>query len=183
MYAQPTLETPRLRLRPFVPDDAPAVQRLAGAREIADATLTIPHPYPDGAAALWIARLAPAWAVGAEATFAVTAAADGLLLGAAGVVVAPEHQAGELGYWVGVPYWGCGYATEAARALCGYAFTALAVHRIQARHLTRNPASGRVMQKLGMRREGVLRDAIRKWGRFEDVAVCSLLAPEWAPPR
>ena len=86
-----------------------------------------------------------------------------------------------------MPAWGRGYATEAAAALCDYAFGALEVHRIAAQHLLRNPASGRVMQKLGMRREGVLRGAVRKWGRFEDIALYAALAPEWetvrpAPP-
>lgn len=184
---QPTLETPRLRLRPFALADAPAVERLAGAREVADTTLNIPHPYPDGAAAMWIATHAPAWAAGEGVTYAITAAGGppdgapdaGGLLGAVSLVLAPAHSAAELGYWVAAPAWGRGYATEAAAALCAYAFAALGVHRIEARHLLRNPASGRVMQKLGMRREGVLRDAVRKWDRFEDLALYAVLAPEW----
>jgi len=61
-----------------------------------------------------------------------------------------------------------------------FAVGPLRLHRIQARHLTRNPASGRVMQKLGMRMEGVARDAVRKWGRFEDRAVYAILASDSA---
>ena len=176
---QPELETARLRLRAFVATDAPAVQRLAGDRRVADTTLTIPHPYPDGAAEAWIATHAPAWAAGTQLTYAVTARADGALLGAVGLALEPEHASAELGYWIAVPEWGKGYATEAAAALCGHAFTTLGIHRIQARHLLRNPASGRVMQKLGMRPEGVMRGALRKWDRFEDVALYAVLAPEW----
>jgi RimJ/RimL family protein N-acetyltransferase len=55
------------------------------------------------------------------------------------------------------------------------------LHRIDARHLTRNPLSGRVMQKSGMRYEGVQRGAIRKWDRFEDVALYGLLASDSRP--
>jgi len=182
LHPQPTLETPRLRLRPFTPADAPAVQALAGAREVADTTLTVPHPYPDGAAEAWVATHRPAWEAGTSITYAVTEAAGGSLVGAVGLEITPVNASAELGYWVAVPAWGRGYATEAAAALCGYAFAALGVHRIQARHFVRNPASGRVMQKLGMRFEGVLRGAVRKSGRFEDLALYAVLAPEWEPP-
>jgi len=61
----------------------------------------------------------------------------------------------ELGYWIGVPYWSNGYCTEAARALVTYGFEELELDSVQARHLVENPASGRVMNKLGMRCEGV----------------------------
>ena len=180
--AQPTLETARLRLRPFVPADAPAVEALAGVWAVADTTLTIPHPYPDSAAAAWIATHAAEWRAGTTVTYAVTRAADGALVGAVGLARTPSHAHASLGYWIAAPAWGRGYATEAAAALCAYAFAALGVHRIEARHFVRNPASGHVMQKLGMRPEGVLRDAVWRWGRFEDLAVYAVLAPEWAGP-
>ncbi|HET7459072.1 MAG TPA: GNAT family protein [Gemmatimonadaceae bacterium] len=181
--AQPVLVTPRLRLRPFALTDAPDVQRLAGARAVAATTLTIPHPYPDGAAAAWIATHAAAWAAGSGAHYAVTDAASGALVGAASLALTPAHAGAELGYWIAEPAWSRGYATEAAAALCAHAFAALGVYRIQARHFTRNPASGRVMQKLGMRHEGTLRAAVRKDGRFEDIVLYAVLAPEWTAAR
>ena len=177
--AQPTLVTPRLQLRPFGLADAADVQRLAGARAVAATTLTIPHPYPDGAATAWIGTHAAAWASGRGAHYAVTDAAGGALVGAVSLALAPTHAGAELGYWIAEPAWGRGYATEAAAALCAHAFAALGVHRIQARHFTGNAASGRVMQKLGMRREGTLRAAVRKDGRFVDLALYAVLAPEW----
>ncbi|MFN7950397.1 MAG: GNAT family N-acetyltransferase [bacterium] len=176
---QPTLETARLILRPFQASDAPAVQRLAGAREIADTTLAIPHPYPDGAAAEWIATHAARFAAGTLAPFAVVTRADGLLVGATGLALVMAHAQGELGYWIGHADWGRGYATEAARALLDFGFRGLGLHRIQARHLTRNPASGRVMEKLGMRFEGIHRGAVLKWGTFEDLAQHAILVHEW----
>jgi RimJ/RimL family protein N-acetyltransferase len=89
-----------------------------------------------------------------------------------------EHRRGELGYWVGLPFWNCGYATEAAAALMEFGFDELDLNRIQARHMMRNPASGRVMQKLGMRPEGVHRELVLVRGSFEDVAMYALLASE-----
>jgi ribosomal-protein-alanine N-acetyltransferase len=97
-----------------------------------------------------------------------------------GLVIHRSHDSGELGYWIGKPYWGRGYATEAAAAVLDFAFGPLALHRVEATHFTRNPASGRVMEKLGMRLEGVFRDAHRKWGRYEDIAQRAILADEWA---
>lgn len=181
---QPALETARLRLRPFALADAADVRRLAGDPAVAATTLNIPHPYPEGAAEGWIATHAPGWTSRRQVVYAITATADGSLLGAVGLTLTPAHASAELGYWVARPAWGRGYATEAAAALCAYAFDALGLHRIQARHVLRNPASGRVMQKLGMQREGVLRDAVRKDTVFEDLVLYAVLAADWraAPP-
>ena len=179
---QPELVTARLRLRPFSPDDAVAVQALAGASDVADTTLTSPHPYPAGAAEEWIATHSAAWVARRHVSYAITDR-TGALVGAIGLSLAAPHARAEVGYWIGVPAWGLGYATEAAVALFDWAFGELAVHRIEGRHFTRNPASGRVMQKLGMRHEGVMRDAVRRWGRFEDLALYAMLSPEWEPDR
>jgi [ribosomal protein S5]-alanine N-acetyltransferase len=176
---QPTLTTERLILRPFEPADAPAVRTLAGTREIADTTLHVPHPYPEGAAEQWIATHATRFTAGTLATYAIVGHESSEVVGAVGLAIEPQHALAELGYWVGVPFWGRGYATEAARALVSFGFNAYQLHRVQARHMVRNPASGRVMQKLGMRYEGTHRDAVRKWDRFEDIAVYAVLAADW----
>ena len=181
--AQPILRTSRLILRPFVFDDALAVQLLAGAREVADTTLHIPHPYPSGAAEHWIATHGPTWDAGTGVTYAITDATSGVVIGAVALTIVPAHARGELGYWVGLPYWNRGYCTEASRAVVELGFGQLGLHRIQARHLTRNAASGRVMQKLGMLPEGVNRHAMRKNDRFEDLALYAILSDEWASGR
>ena len=176
---QPTLTTERLILRPFVDDDAFDVERLAGMREIADTTLNIPHPYPHGGAAEWIRIQAPAWSDGTCATFAVVGRKTGALVGAMSLMIKREHRRAELGYWIALDCWNLGYATEASQRVIDFGFELLGLHRIEARHFMRNPASGRVMKKLGMQQEGVERDWAIKWNRFESLVVYSILEPEW----
>lgn len=183
MHDQPTLSTARLTLRPFAADDAFDVERLAGMREIADTTLTIPHPYPHGAAAEWILTHAPAWEKGTAATFAVVENESGRLVGVAALMIRPDHRRAELGYWIALDRWNQGYATESNQRLVDFGFEVLGLHRIEARHFLRNPASGRVMLKLGMKAEGVERDAAVKGDRFESFAVYSILEDEWRAAR
>jgi len=179
MQNQPTLTTERLTLRPFIADDAFDIERLAGMREIADTTLTIPHPYPHGAAAEWILTHAPAWEAGTTATFAVVETASGHLVGVASLMLNREHQRAELGYWIALNRWNQGYATESNQCLVDFGFEALGLHRIESRHFVRNPASGRVLQKLGMRQEGIERDWAVKGDHYESLVVYSILEEEW----
>lgn len=170
------LATDRLLLRPFSMDDAPAVQRLVSAYEIAENTLLIPHPYPEGGAAEWIARHGT---MPNNHVFAITLRDGGDVAGAIGLEVQPDHDRGEIGYWIGVPYWGRGYMTEAARAVLGWAFESLRLHKVFAQHFTRNAASGRVLQKIGMTHEGSLRQHDKKWDAYLDIEVYGILHSEW----
>lgn len=171
---QPTLRTARLTLRPFTFDDAPAIQRLASAYEVALNTLFIPHPYPEGAAAEWIARHQEDFDENRIHHFALD---DGELVGTMALVKKGEGIA-EIGYWVGLPYWGRGYATEAAIEVVRYGFEECGMQRIFAGHFTRNPASGRVLQKVGMRYEGTLRRHQMKWGEPLDISFYGILREE-----
>lgn len=179
MTSQPQLRTERLLLRPFTLADAPLVQELAGNKAIASTTLNIPHPYPNGLAEKWISTHAPRFRDGRGAIYAITLPEVRQLIGSIGLVVVPDHQRAELGYWLGQPYWNKGYTTEAARELLHYGFTELGLNRIYASHYGRNPASGRVMQKIGMEYEGTLRQHIAKWGRLEDMKLYGILKSEW----
>ena len=149
--------------------------RLAGDPLIAETTLNIPHPYPPGAAEAWIGRHREDAERGNALHLALERRADGALLGAIGLAVEPEHGRAEIGYWVGVRYWGAGYATEATRALIAYAFDELGLNRVFAFHLSTNPASGRVMEKAGMRFEGTRRQHTRKGDAFLDSRVYAIL--------
>jgi [ribosomal protein S5]-alanine N-acetyltransferase len=175
MTSRPTLRTARLVLRPFTPEDAPAVEQLAGAYEIALNTLMIPHPYPPGAAAQWIGKHQADFDEDRMIHFALD---DGQVAGAM-VLVNKGDGIAEIGYWVGVPFWGRGYASEAARAVVKYGFDERGLHRIYAQHFVRNPASGRVLQNVGMIYEGTLRHHIKKWDEYIDVACYGILSHEF----
>jgi ribosomal-protein-alanine N-acetyltransferase len=179
MAKRPELTTDRLRLRPFTLADAPVVQRLVGDRDIASTTLNIPHPYEDGTAEKWISTHQEKFERGEETTFAIALRKDGGLIGAMGLVINQKHESAELGYWIGKPYWGNGYGTEAAKAVLHYGFTVLGLNRIYATHMSRNPASGRVMEKIGMKYEGCSRQHVKKWDVFEDLKMYAILKSEY----
>ena len=176
---QPILTTARLLLRPFKLGDAGGLQRLAGDRAVADTTARIPHPYEDGMAESWIATLPQQFHDKQECTFAIVLKETSELIGCISLTLNMTDRRGELGYWIGCPFWNCGYCVEATRAVVDFGFSVLELNRIQAEHLTRNPASGRVMLKLGMRHEGRLHKHTQKWVVFEDVDVYGLLQAEW----
>ena len=177
--ALPVLEAERLILRPFTLDDAKELQRLVGERAIADTTLNIPHPYEDGMAEAWIGTHQSAFEAHETVTLAVEARDTGNLVGAVGLRLHLANESAEIGYWIGRMYWGRGYCTEAARAMLDYAFRELGLNRVHAAHLSRNPASGRVMIKLGMVREGRQRQHVKKWGVFEDIEKYGILRGEY----
>lgn len=182
MQDLPHLRTPRLLLRPFSIEDAPAVTLLAGDRAVASTAARIPHPYEEGMAEAWIATHPGAFRDGQSVVLAITLPADNRLVGAIGLEISGEDRRGELGYWVGKPYWNRGYATEASQAVLEYGFQVLDLDRIYAHHFLRNPASGRVMQKAGMKHEGCLRQHVLKWGAREDLEVYGILKAEHRPP-
>lgn len=167
-------------LRPFALSDVSDVQRLAGNRAIADTTMNVPHPYEDGLAEDWISTHQPKLEAGEQAVFAATFKAEGELIGAVGLTIDSAFDRAELGYWIGEPFWGLGYCTEAAKRVVEFGFSAVRLNRIHAGHLDRNPASGRVLQKIGMSKEGIARQHVKKWGKYEDLVLYSLLRDDWA---
>jgi [ribosomal protein S5]-alanine N-acetyltransferase len=175
----PTLETERLVLRPLAPEDATAVRALGGDRRVAEMTL-LPHPFGEEEVHRWVeGRLA--WAAqGKIRPFSVMLKEDGALVGHAGLLLDWENEKAGLHYWMGVPYWGRGYATEAAQELVRHAFEDLGLGRVYADHVARNPASGRVLQKVGMSYEGCRRRDFKRWDHFEDMALYGVLAEEWS---
>lgn len=179
MALRPTIPTKRLILRPFVLADAADVQRLAGDKEIASTTVKIPHPYEDGMAEKWISTHQETFEGDEGLNLAITSRDTALLVGSVGLRIQREHQRGELGYWVGKQFWGRGYGTEAAAAMVRHGFEAMSLNRIYACYLSRNPASGRVMEKIGMTHEGRSRQHEIKWGQFEDLESYAILASEY----
>jgi len=175
----PRIETRRLLLCGLRLSDAPRIRLLAGDRSAASTTLLIPHPYEKGMAEQWIKAQRERQRKGREVTFAIGLRSQKLLIGVIGLSLNAHHARGGLGYWIGKPYWNRGYATEAAQAVLRYGFETLRLHRVYAFHFRRNPASGRVLRKLGMTHEATLRQHIRKWESFEDLEGYGILRSEY----
>lgn len=174
MAIGPPLRTERLILRQFHSADAKAVQRLAQDKRVAAGTF-LPYPYEEGIAEQWIANQQQDHEAGAARHWAIVLAADHSLMGSIGLEIAKAHRHARLGYWLGVPYWNRGYCTEAVRAVLEYGFAQLDLHRIYAPHFLGNPASGRVLQKVGMTYEGRMREHYIRFGRLIDVELYGLL--------
>ncbi len=175
MTSLPTLETERLRIRPYSEADIPELLPLIGTREVAATTLRIAHPYTEREARAFLELAQEP----GKMWLAITLRDDGRQIGGIGMRIDDEHQHAELGYWLGAPYWGQGYATEAAREILRYGFENLKLHRIFATHFKHNPASGNILKKLGMRYEGCQREHLLKWGEFVDSEMYGLLRREW----
>jgi len=146
--------TDRLILRKLAFTDAPDIVRLAGDYEVAKMTLNIPHPYPADSADTFIKQTHQNWANGVAYTFAIVRKDDETYMGTIGLRVEDRHKRAEVGYWIGVPFWGKGYMTEALKRIIQFGFEDLGLNRVGASYLIGNPASGRVMEKAGMTHEG-----------------------------
>jgi len=145
----PVLETKRLTLRAPTLKDAKAVAVLANDRRIAENTARIPHPYKTADAESFIAGANKA---DGETVFLIVR--NGTIMGACGVAVA-DPNAPELGYWLGVPHWGQGFATEALHAVIDFAFNEFEHSALHAGARVTNPASRRVLEKCGFQWTGV----------------------------
>jgi RimJ/RimL family protein N-acetyltransferase len=172
------LQTERLTLRPYVLADIPALVPLIGAREVAATTLRIPHPYTEAIARDFVALAEGDLSTGKCVRLGIFLRQSDSLCGGVGLMIDPSHRHAELGYWIGVPYWGNGYATEAALAVVRYGFETLRLHRIFASHFANNPASAGVLKKIGMRHEGCMRAHVLKWGKFLDLEMYGMLATD-----
>src|SRR6185437_14045401 len=173
------LSTARLILRTLRRGDIAQLLPLIGAREVAATTLRIPHPYTEEDALKFLEYSDSVWEKRQGARFGIFLRHDGRLCGGIGLDAHSEQNRAELGYWIGAPFWGNGYCTEAAREVLRFGFENLRLHRIDAGHFSNNPASGRILRKLGMKHEGTTREHILKWGEYLDAEIYGLLAREY----
>ncbi|MCA9731159.1 MAG: GNAT family N-acetyltransferase [Deferribacteres bacterium] len=179
MTKRPSLQTERLLLRPFSTGDAKTVQRLANCKEVTSTTLQLPYPYRLHHAEEWIATHQSLYQEKQQVIFAVTLIDTKELVGAIGMRYDKVHENAEIGYWIGHDFWNKGFATEAARAMVEFGFGKMALHRIYAHFMVHNPASGKVMKKLGMQFDGIMREHVKKDGEFIDLHLYSILRKEW----
>lgn len=172
-----TLTTERLILRPFQISDAETVAKLCNNYNIYKSTLYLPYPYTLDDAMKWIERHEGNAEKNRAYELAITDKASGVLFGA--IALSNNHHSnnGEIAYWIGEEYWGHGYATEAVEAIVQFAFEERKLHKVFARYFSTNPASGRVLEKLGMKQEGILIDHIIKDNRYESLVYYGLINP------
>lgn len=169
------VETARLRLRPFTLDDAPAIFAYAHDPELARLGMWPPSTSLEETRDE-IAEIIEGYQGGAQWTWAIEQKSDQAMIGRCDLLkYRREHRSAEIGYALARHAWGQGYATEAMRALVRYAFDELTLHRLEAIVLPFNAASIRVLEKIGMQREGVKREAYYIDGQFVDLLCYGLI--------
>ncbi len=144
------LLTANLILRKLQPEDAGPMTDLAGNISVSSMTARVPHPYSLEDAKAFISRCLAVEATGC--TYAVTLAKSGVFIGCCGLGSGKGGTAPRLGYWLGEPYWGNGYGTEAAHALVDLAFKTTSHEFVNASCRVINPASRRVLEKCGFQK-------------------------------
>ena len=145
------LETERLLLRPPRAADISHFMPLINDFEVSQNLSRVPYPYTEDDACAFIVKVPQGPAAGTDYTFAILLKAAGIFIGMCGIHPAQDW---ELGYWLGRPYWGRGYATEAGRRVMNFAFEDLKAETLNAGWFHDNPASGRVLAKLGFQPAG-----------------------------
>jgi ribosomal-protein-alanine N-acetyltransferase len=180
-WLPPTLETPRLILRPLDASDVDAVFAYASNPNMTRFTLWDAHrDRGDSMAFIDYARSRYAEQIPEPMGIVLRDRQDLGVIGSLGCFwAARAHNTMELGYAIGEPFWGRGLIPEAVRPLIAYAFTHYPVERMQARCFADNRASARVLEKLGWAYEGTLRSSLSRYGKHWDIRMYSLLKREW----
>jgi len=170
------INTTRLQLRLPRLSDAVDIQICAEEFQIADTMISIPHPYPDGEANRYIQHCLQEYKQKTAICFVILEKQQKQFCGILELrAIDMEHQQAEISFWIRSSQWGKGFMTEVLQVAISFGFEQLGLNRLYAYHMTRNPASGRVLEKNGFVQEGVLRQRVRKWGDYEDVAIWAIL--------
>ena len=150
----PGLTTPDLTLSLVGPGDIPDFLPLVGNWEVARYTSRIPYPYSQADGEGYVAFVADAWHRNGSLECALRDRKDGTFVGIAALTMGDDPTEADLGYWIGLPYWGRGYATQASHALIRHGFTAMGLDRILSTVIRENTASSHVLEKVGLHRTG-----------------------------
>ena len=178
MNQYPSLETDRLLLGEIYAADIPNIIKYAGNKKVAETTLNMPHPYQEKDAIFWINMAQQGWRDKTKNIFAIRLKTNQELIGGIGLHIEASFNRAELGYWIAVPFWNQGYMTEAVEAVIKYGFNQLHLNKIFAVYEADNPASGKVMLKNGMLKEGELKQHVRKNGVYIDLVQYGVLNGE-----
>jgi Acetyltransferases, including N-acetylases of ribosomal proteins len=175
----PKLSTKRLILRSPNLSDVSNIIKHANNPKISDATATLPFPYHEKDAVFWIETSEKGFKNQDAYIFAIEYLQAKGVIGGIGLHINATHRQAELGYWLSEKYWNQGLMTEAIRCIINFGFEKLNLRKIHAVHFTKNPASGRIMIKNGMVKEGLRRDHILKNNDFRDIVEYGILNPNY----
>ena len=179
----PHLHTERLLLRPMQMRDAADMFEYSKDPLVAQHVLWDAHQSIHQTRA-YLRYVLRQYKLGAPSSMCIVEKASGKVIGTIGFMwVQPENRSCEVGYSLSRAHWNKGYMTEALEALLEFGFQDLRMNRIEAQHEVDNPASGRVMTKVGMRPEGILRSRLFNKGRYVDVALYAILRADWIARR
>lgn len=178
----PHLLTPRLMLKPIHKGQAETLSVLANEPSIANNTANLPSPYTLEVARDFIDSAEEKYLAGDTLALGTHLRDTGELIGLVSIRLSTRHHSGLLGGWTAVEYRDRGYAVESACGLMHFCFNELALNRIGGQCFSRNKASERVMEKIGLVYEGRLQGALLKNARYEDVSLFGVLRENWRNP-
>lgn len=162
------LTTERLLLNQPNLQDIPRLLEIMKNPVYSQNMTNIPYPYTETSATFWVNLALEGLEIGDKYIFAIRLKGSSTIIGGVGLGIDKANNKAEMGYWLDEQYWNKGYITEAAQALVHYGFETLLLKRIFASHFTHNEASGKIMQKIGMEQEGVLKAYTLKDGEYLD---------------
>lgn len=175
----PELSSPRLLLRRLSREDAADFYEYARLPSVTEYLLWYPHSGMEHTRR-YLALIEREYRMGMFYDWAVVLRESGKMIGTCGFAAIDSPNAcGEVGYVLNPDFWGQGYAPEAVRAVMAFGFGTLSLHRIEARYILGNDRSRRVMEKCGMRFEGVRRSSLLVKGEYRDIGVCAILSSEF----
>ncbi len=168
-------------LRPYEPSDTEDIFKVVSRREIADTTVSIPHPYPRQTVEWWINFIKENMEKGNAYEFGVYKKDEPhIYIGNSGFVnISKQHNNGEIGYFISPEYWNQGYGTEACCKIVEFGFQELKLERVYGRCMTKNEGSRKIMEKAGLKYEGLAKHEVLKWDKYEDVWYFGLIRSEW----
>ena len=174
------LETDRLLLNSFDESEAPLVAELAGDKRVAEMTAEIPYPYETSMAVSWIRDHQREREENHNYIFAIRLKETKEFIGGTNIGLNKKHDSGYIGYWIAHSHWGKGYCTEAVKRIIHFGFEEKKLNKIWAEYKAMNTASGRVLEKVGMKYEGTKRSHYRKGENdYLDMSIKSILREEW----
>lgn len=175
----PTLRTKRLILNQVKPKDIPDIVTYAGNKKITETTRTMPHPYFEEDAIAWINMVNQGFRNKDKYIFAIREKSTEAFMGGIGLSIAVDDNRAELGYWIAECFWNKGYTSEAVKSILKFGFEELDLNKITAAYIDTNIASGKIMDKNGMVKEGELKNHDMKDSEYKTLIQYRMLKTEY----